>query len=149
MSRIADLHVARKLKMPLCKRMGKISSNTEKFIRKMILVDNYSNIEEIKKDIQGVLQTVVSDIKTYSEETDYNISYRNTQEILNISSIFIINVSPIAVPVINIENESFDLGKNIITFINHRYAYDILHNAKSNTMLLTGMFDWDVNKHAD
>ncbi len=149
MSRIVDAQKALAYRMPMYKVMGNISSDTERLIKKSILADDNSNIPRITDDIQRILQTQIFDTNTDFQTVSYTNNYNNTQDILNLRSRFIINVSPIAYPEIIIDNRKYDLGKNNIIFINHRHSYTISQPADVKTMLLTGMFDWDVSKHAD
>jgi hypothetical protein len=149
MSRIVDGQKALAYRMPMYKVMGNIPSDTERLIKKSILTGDKSNIRRITDVIQRILQTKVFDIETVFQTVSYTTDYNNTQDILNLRSRFILNVSPITNPEIIIDNRKYDLGKNNIVFINHRYSYSISEPGNVKTMLMTGMFDWDVLKHAD
>ena len=149
MSRIVDRQKALAYRMPMYKVMGKIPSDTERLIKKSILTGDKSNIRRITDVIQRALQTKIFDIETEFQTVSYTTHYNNTQDILNLRSRFILNVSPITNPAITIDNRKYDLGKNNIVFINHRHPYSISETANAKTMIMTGMFDWDVSKHAD
>ena len=149
MSRIVDKIEALELRMPMYKVMGSISSKTVIDIKKYILNNGTGNIKQITNDIQKVLHVLVTDIQIEYQEVDFNINYTDTQDILDTNSRFIINVSPISNPDITIDGRTYPIVKNRIIFINHRYSYTISQNGNSDTMLLTGMFNWDVDKHAD
>jgi hypothetical protein len=149
MSRIVDKIEALEFRMPMYKVMGGISSKTEIDIKKYILNNGTGNIKQITNDIQKVLQALVTDIQIEYQEVDFNIDYNNTQKILDTNSRFIINVSPISNSDITIDGRTYPIVKNRVIFINHRYPYTISQNGNSKTMLLTGMFNWDVDKHAD
>lgn len=150
MSRIIDGQKALAYRMPMYKVMGKIPSDTERLIKKSILTGDKSDIRRITDVIQRALQTKIFDIETEFQTVSYTTHYNNTQDILNLRSRFILNVSPITNPEITIDNRKYDLArKNNIVFINHRHPYSIFEPANVKTMIMTGMFDWDVSKHAD
>jgi len=149
MSRIVDKIEALEFRMPMFKVMGSISSKTEIDIKKYILNNGTGNINSIKDNIEKVLQEIISDIKIEYHEVAFNNDYHNTQKILDTNSRFIINVSPISDPEITIDGRTYPIVKNRIIFVNHRYPYTISVTNDSKTMLMSGMFNWNVNKHAD
>ena len=149
MSRIVDKIDALELRMPMYKVMGSITPKTEINIRKYILNNGTGNINPIKDNIEKVLQEIISDIEIEYHEVDFNNDYHDTQKILDTNSRFIINVSPISDPEIFIDGRTYPIVKNRIIFINHRYPYTISVTNDAKTMLMSGMFNWNVDKHAD
>lgn len=110
MSRIIDGQKALAYRMPMYKVMGKIPSDTERLIKKSILTGDKSDIRRITDVIQRALQTKIFDIETEFQTVSYTTHYNNTQDILNLRSRFILNVSPITNPEITIDNRKYDLA---------------------------------------
>ncbi|MDA8883009.1 hypothetical protein N9I00_01265 [bacterium] len=149
MSKIQDKHIAKKFKMPFYKIMGTIPDNTSKDIKRLIQTNDMSLMPNISKTIAGILKSEVSNLS--ADQYDESLDERGVvRPILDTTSIFYINVSPIVVPEINnLLGNSYNLRKNAVVFINDRDPHYLTQPNNMKTMLMRGTFVWDVNIHAD
>jgi len=149
MSKIQDKYTAKKFKMPFYKIMGTIPDNTSKDIKRLIQTNDMSLMPNISKTIAGILKSEVSNLS--ADQYDESLDERGVvRPILDTTSIFYINVSPIVVPEISFSfKNSYNLRKNSVVFINDRDPHRLIQPNNMKTMLMRGTFVWDVNIHAD
>ena len=149
MSKIQDKNIAKKFKMPFYKIMGTIPDNISNDIKRLIQTDDMSLMPNISNTIAGILNSKISNLSAdqYDESLEEKCPVR---PLLDTTSIFYINVSPIVVPEINfLLGSSYNLRKNSVVFINDRDPHKLIQPNNMKTMLMRGTFVWDVNIHAD
>jgi len=149
MSKIRDKHIAKKFKMPFYKIMGTIPNNISNDIKRLIQTNDMSLMPNISNTISGILKSEISNLSAdqYNESLEERCTVR---PLLDTTSVFYINVSPIVVPEISFSfKNSYNLRKNSVVFINDRDPHRLIQPNNMKTMLMRGTFVWDVNIHAD
>jgi hypothetical protein len=150
MSRIRDKNIAKKFKMPFYKIMGTIPDNISNDIKRLIQTDDMSLMPNISNTIAGILKSEISNLSANQYDDPLLEEPRTLRPVLDTTSVFYINVSPIVVPEIKfLLGSPYNLRKNSVVFINDRDPHFLTQPTNMKTMLMRGTFVWDVNVHAD
>ena len=149
MSRLVRSKAVKDLKMPEFKVLGTITDVTANKIKDLVLNGNNSVITDVVDTLIDIIGVPIRDISAdlYDEPVQHNMAVSRNYE--DPKSIFFLNVSQFVDPEMFIDEKRYNLARNKVTFVNHRYPHRLVQSKKIDMILLSGVFDWNPEIHGD
>lgn len=149
MSRLVRSKAVKDLKMPEFKVLGTITDGTANKIKDLVLNGNNSVITDVVDTLIDIIGVPIRDISAdlYDEPVQHNMAVSRNYE--DPKSIFFLNVSQFVDPEMFIDEKRYNLARNKVTFVNHRYPHRLVQSKKIDMILLSGVFDWNPEIHGD
>lgn len=147
MSKLARDAFNKKYAMPNSKIMGTITDNIAKKLTKLVVTGNKDDIIEIIDHINTILGTRISDISADVFREPFTSKSKISQDYENPTGVFFLVTQGEADLIVG--PNKLKMGLNKIMFVNERNMYNIEKPNKTNLIMLSGRFTWDMTKHGE
>lgn len=147
MSQLARNAFNKKYAMPNSKIMGTISDTIAKKLTKLVVTGNKDDIVEIIDHINTILGTRISDISADVFREPFTSKSQISQDYETPTGVFFLVTQGEADLVVG--PNKLKMGLNKIMFVNERNMYNIEKPNKTNLVMLSGRFTWDMTKHGE
>jgi mannose-6-phosphate isomerase-like protein (cupin superfamily) len=147
MSRLARRKYSAELNMPDFKVMGTLNDVSSKQLTKMVINKDTSDNDKIVSAIVTLLGSQIKNVKAdrldAPVESKYQISTNyNTDNPVGV--FYIISEGTLT---LEVGKDKIKMQPNKVYFVNDRNAYRVLKEDKTRTVVLSGIFAWDKDKH--
>lgn len=143
MSKLIRDASAKELNMPKYKVMGTISEDTSSLIADLVKDNDTSGVPRIMDELTRFLGPVTNiSADLYDTPVDHIMAVSRNYK--DPTSVFFLNVSYNISPEFFIDNVSYNMPRNTIVFVNHRYPHRLVHQQKQDMILMSGNFTWST-----
>lgn len=147
MSRLARRKYSAELNMPDYKIMGTLTADASKQLTNMVVNQDTSDNDKIVSTIVTLLGSQIKNVKADKLEAPVESKYQISTNYNTENPVGIFYVISEGRLTLEVGKNKIDMQPNKVYFVNDRNAYRVFKNDKTRTVVLSGIFAWDKDKH--
>jgi mannose-6-phosphate isomerase-like protein (cupin superfamily) len=147
MSRLARRKYSAELNMPDYKVMGTLTADASKQLTNMVVNQDTSDNDKIVSTIVTLLGSQIKNVKADKLEAPVESKYQISTNYNTENPVGIFYVISEGRLTLEVGKNKIDMQPNKVYFVNDRNAYRVFKNDKTRTVVLSGIFAWDKDKH--
>lgn len=147
MSRLARRKYSAELNMPDYKVMGTLTADASKQLTNMVVNQDTSDNDKIVSTIVTLLGSQIKNVKADKLEAPVESKYQISTNYNTENPVGIFYVISEGKLTLEVGKNKIDMQPNKVYFVNDRNAYRVFKSDKTRTVVLSGIFAWDKDKH--
>lgn len=147
MSRLARRKYSAELNMPDFKVMGTLNDVSSKQLTKMVINKDASDNDKIVSAIVTLLGSQIKNVKADRLEAPVESKYQISTNYNTDDPVGVFYVISEGTLTLEVGKDKIKMQPNKVYFVNDRNAYRVLKEDKTRTVVLSGIFAWDKDKH--